>query len=1516
MDAPKGIGTSKRYYDSKRKIRRRRNHILAIGIGEYQDYNRLVFPVRECRSLIETLIKHYDFEPEPRKALFDSEATCDAIYTELYNLDDLTNNDNLIILFSGHGFYDRLKDNGYWVPVDGKKLNTNNGRIDTPSILKRYYISVSDIIDNLNTVKAHHIILIVDSCFAGKFTRFNLRSPGGAYNQENVPAEELPSRWAITSGLIEKVPDKSLFAQALLNVLNNPIGEKLSIYSLFAQIEDKIEQSGPYSPSLYPIVEANLRGGKFAFYRRKSPLASILEIDRELLAEGSLDYLYQLESGRFKILTISDLLLPKLEHKWLKVEVEATDEKENLPLQLAIEEHKQESNPHIILFGSGGMGKTVSFIRLWQEWRDHRQGPIPIFIALNEYNSCSEADRKHFIFRYIHRNYLHNAIFSEAIIEKLWALLINRPNDNPEFVFLLDGFNEITVDKTLLIEELEEIITKAKNIQILVTSRLDLNVESFHWVRNFNRISFRLIEIGRIEEYLKRAGIEDVPADKKLLDLLGNPMMLTLYAGTSEWQKRSSIINNFEFFFKPTINSSGELLWNFIEAQLAKLAEDNPGNYQNLVWKSFLLRHLLPYLGHKMAEFGQFQFFTRSKQQMELSFTATVNDGYEWLESNNFFELYPYYKSFRSLLKVGLDRRNVVPIEARSRDIRIELVDNLHFLVREANSLRFLHQIFRDYFAAVHIQKSLEFTVAQNQGLEPPKRRFPPELRQKPIDLYVRGILGELEGEHDYEATPLHKEKHKNKTFSNPANLLGQVFELCRGVFDEQKLGYTLWNILSIWKEQHRKQLVGSDLRALQLKDQLLYDVRLSEMHAESSLTASIISDENFFVKGHTGKINKAIFSPDSQKIATVSSDGMCKIWNARTSKLLATLGTYKKPVFFVDFNSDGSRVATGSYHGTIEVWDVSSGLCLQTLEISLGKLKSLRFSPDDASIYTTTDKGVAERWDVASGVLILRQRPELPEEDWETHTIKFGPRAKFVVTNYRGSIKLWDFQSGRKVSTFEELDSYTKIGEFNHNESSLLVWNYNRVFILNIASKKLKNTVLLGHSEPIHSACFSPNGNQILTSANDSVKLWDEASGQCLVTLENTKYSKGACFSVDGKNILTFGTYTRIWDADNGTCLLDLQGFGTGNNNIHSVKFANNLRTIFASSSDGTESWHLHLNRCMSKTLAKSGSQSAIDRSGQYLLSANSEKAFLIDLNTGVSTELVGHSRMILSLAINGDGSLVATGAWDYFAKIWDSKSGKCLLTFNGDKKKITSLAFSPDGKLLATAASKSKAIAKPNRPSNWVVMVWNIETGKKLATLRGATTMEKLWGRFVDKKLNQGHTSTITTSSFSPDGRLIGTGSDDNMAKIWEVKTGRLRFTLQGHSDTVQSICFSPDGLYLATGSADKTIRIWKVRTGKPIMILEGHTGKVNCIDYDRSGQKILSGSSNGEIKLWNIKTGSCIVSLKSYRGLLIQGCDFRNLHPNSSLSDSTIEILKSHGGIFSDEDAQKWEELKGEY
>jgi WD40 repeat protein len=72
-------------------------------------------------------------------------------------------------------------------------------------------------------------------------------------------------------------------------------------------------------------------------------------------------------------------------------------------------------------------------------------------------------------------------------------------------------------------------------------------------------------------------------------------------------------------------------------------------------------------------------------------------------------------------------------------------------------------------------------------------------------------------------------------------------------------------------------------------------------------------------------------------------------------------------------------------------------------------------------------------------------------------------------------------------------------------------------------------------------------------------------------------------------------------------------------------------------------------------------------------------------------------------------------------------------------------------------------------------------------------------------------GHASYVSSVAFSPDGKTLASGSDDNTVKLWDAQTGQELATLKRHDDNVHSVAFSPHGKMLASGSGDKTVKLW---------------------------------------------------------------------------------------------------------
>ncbi len=144
--------------------------------------------------------------------------------------------------------------------------------------------------------------------------------------------------------------------------------------------------------------------------------------------------------------------------------------------------------------------------------------------------------------------------------------------------------------------------------------------------------------------------------------------------------------------------------------------------------------------------------------------------------------------------------------------------------------------------------------------------------------------------------------------------------------------------------------------------------------------------------------------------------------------------------------------------------------------------------------------------------------------------------------------------------------------------------------------------------------------------------------------------------------------------------------------------------------------------------------------------------------------------------------------------------------------------------------------------------IKLWNVETGKEIRTLSG-------------------HTDYVNSVNFSPDGKILVTSSRDKTIKLWNIETGKEIRTLSGHTESVLSVSFSPDSKILATGSGDRNIKLWNVETGKEIRTLSGHTDYVNSVSFSPNGKTFASASDDKTIKLWNVETGKEIRTLSGH-------------------------------------------------
>jgi WD40 repeat protein len=543
----------------------------------------------------------------------------------------------------------------------------------------------------------------------------------------------------------------------------------------------------------------------------------------------------------------------------------------------------------------------------------------------------------------------------------------------------------------------------------------------------------------------------------------------------------------------------------------------------------------------------------------------------------------------------------------------------------------------------------------------------------------------------------------------------------------------------------------------------------------------------------HPGRLNCALVSPDGRRVLLAGDDGTARLFDLDSGEAVCAPLRHGDAVVQASFSPDGQRLVTASWDRTARVWDARTGKPLTGPLAHEGAVEQAAFSPDGRLLVTASQDHTARLWDAATGKLVC---PPLAHED-EVSRAEFSPDGKHVVTACLDhTARVWEVPAGIVDFRFQISDLFNLKSE-----------------IFNLKLCRLIAT--LEHKGRVHHAAYSADGRILVTaSADHTARLWHPATGQPLGSpLKHADTVVFAAFSPDSRLLVTAATHSaRLWEAATGRELFPPREHrGT----VVQAAFSPDSHRLLTADDEGTvRLWDA--------------------LSGQPLAPP------------------LKHNQLVASVAFHPDGRRAVTASHDRTARVWDLTPPTSPLTVRHDGE-IWHAAFSPDGRRLATAGN------------DLLACVWDI-AGQTRRQGDKETRRREEHRPFPGLPVSlspcllvslEGHTERVMCVAFSPDGRRLATASDDQMARLWDARTGKLLAVL-GHDEEVVRVAFSPDGRRLVTASYDGTARIWDAQTGKALADPLKHQGPVVFAAFSPDGRLVVSVSEDRTARLWDAATG----------------------------------------------------------
>jgi WD40 repeat protein/tRNA A-37 threonylcarbamoyl transferase component Bud32 len=657
---------------------------------------------------------------------------------------------------------------------------------------------------------------------------------------------------------------------------------------------------------------------------------------------------------------------------------------------------------------------------------------------------------------------------------------------------------------------------------------------------------------------------------------------------------------------------------------------------------------------------------------------------------------------------------------------------------------------------------------------------------------------------------------------------------------------------------------------------------------------ASLIPRQSVRLKGHEDRVTDVAFSPDGQRVASVSYDLTVRVWDAATGQEQLRLTGHSTTILNgVAFSPDGKRIAsaggTVGPDGEVIVWDAATRQKKRTIKVPEGGVDRVTFRPDSRHLAAACMDGTVRLYDADTGELTRSLKSGFQRAgNW---CVAFSSDGKLLAAGAEvNGMKVWDAETGREKYSFPR-DGNGNVGVGFSPDNSHLVGigeaGFVRLWDLATGKEEFTHATSATH---LNCAALSPDGRYVAVGANDSTaRVYEVETGRMVRTLTghggqtHSGQIYAVAFSPDGRRLASGGMdhTPMVWDLGAEGASLVLQDCQYP---AYAVALSPDGKRVAAAA----DSRGYGFAAGFPPPPPPPGELKVWDaETGQVKLSLrNTARPVLVARTSGLLGSPLGqgpllaasallHGRLrdpqevLYSVTYSADGRrLAAAGGARYMGgppghssppgqvTVWDAETGGEQVSLRTEGAPALCVTFSPDSRRIASASADG------------TVRVWDVTTGEEKLSRK---TRAVGFGGGVPPENYQG-------VAFSPDGRLLASSSggfgEPAEVRVWDVETGAEMYVLKGHEQPVLGIAFSPDGRRLATGSGDRTVKLWDAQTGEETFTLKGHTGAVTGVAFSPNGRRLVTSAAApregpGEVKLWDTETGQEKLALKGHNG-----------------------------------------------